>query len=211
MTELPASASSRQKPGLLFVLSAPSGAGKDSVIQRLKDQGWPIHVAVTVTTRPPRANEREGVHYFFRSPEEFARMRDAGELLEYALVHEHWYGVPRMPARELLASGQDVLLKIDVQGAATVHRKVPDAVFIFLAPESFEELEQRLLARSQATAETSAEREVRLHDASYELAQQSWYDYLVVNRAGHLDKAVEQVKAIIIAEHCRVRPRNIVL
>jgi guanylate kinase len=211
MIQLPAPPGGRQKRGLLFVLSAPSGTGKDSVIQRLKEQGWPIHVAVTVTTRPRRANEREGVHYFFRSPEEFARMRDADELLEYAQVHGHWYGVPRMPARELLAAGQDVLLKIDVQGAATMRRKVPDAVFIFLAPESLEDLEQRLLLRSQETQETAVERHVRLQNALYELEQQSWFDYVVVNRAGHLDEAVEQVKAIVIAEHCRVRPRNIVL
>jgi guanylate kinase len=192
-------------PGLLLVLSAPSGTGKDTVIRRLRDQRLPIRVAVTVTTRAPRPGEIDGVHYYFVSHEEYQRMLASDELLEHAEVHGNWYGVPRRPVREWLAAGEDVLLKIDVQGAATVRQKVPQAIFIFLAPQSVEELAGRLNARS---SETEAERARRLADASYEIAQQTWYDYRVVNRQGYLNEAVEKVKAIIIAEHCRVHLRH---
>lgn len=191
-------------PGLLFVLSAPSGTGKDTVIRRLRDQGVPIHVAITVTTRAPRPGEIDGVHYYFVSQQEYERMLANDELLEHAQVHGNWYGVPRQPVREWLAAGEDVLLKIDVQGAATVRKKVPQAIFIFLAPQSLNELNRRLHSRR---SETEAERARRLADAAYELAQQEEYDYRVINRQGHLDEAVEKVKAIIIAEHCRVRLR----
>lgn len=192
-------------PGLLFVLSAPSGGGKDTVIRRLRDQGLPIRVAVTVTTRAPRPGEIDGVHYYFVSHEEYQRMLANDELLEHAEVHGNWYGVPRRPVREWLAAGEDVLLKIDVQGAATVRQKVPQAIFIFLAPQSLGELSDRLNKRR---SETEAERARRLADASHEIAQQTWYDYRVVNRQGHLDEAVEKVKAIIMAEHCRVQLRH---
>jgi len=192
-------------PGLLFVLSAPSGTGKDTVIRRLRDQGLPIHVAVTVTTRAARPGEVDGVHYYFVSRNEYDRMLANDELLEHAEVHGNWYGVPRRPVREWLAAGEDVLLKIDVQGAATVRKKVPQAIFIFLAPQSISELNSRLHSRR---SETEADRARRLADASYELAQQDWYDYRVVNRQGHLAEAVEKVKAIITAEHCRVQLRH---
>jgi guanylate kinase len=191
-------------PGLLFVLSAPSGTGKDTVIRRLREQGVPIHVSVSVTTRAPRPNEIDGVHYHFISREEYDDLLAQDELLEHAEVHGNWYGVPRRPAREWLATGEDVLLKIDVQGASTVRKKVPNAIFIFLAPESIDDLNRRLIARH---SETPAERARRLADASKELKQQVWYDYLVINRHGRLDEAVEQVKAIITAEHCRVKKR----
>lgn len=192
-------------PGLLFVLSAPSGTGKDTVIRHLRDQGLPIRVAITVTTRAPRAGEIDGVHYYFVTPEEYHRMLANDELLEHAEVHGNWYGVPRRPVREWLASGEDVLLKIDVQGAATVRQKVPQAIFIFLAPQSLSELSRRLSARR---SETEAERSRRLADAEYEITQQTWYDYRVINRQRHLDEAVEKVKAIITAEHCRVQLRH---
>jgi len=195
----------RGAPGLLFVLSAPSGAGKDTVIRRLKERGVPIRVAVTVTTRAPRSGEIDGVHYYFISREEYDRMLANDELLEHAEVHGNWYGVPRKHIREWLAAGEDVLLKIDVQGAATVRQKIPEAIFTFLAPQSISELNRRLNARH---SETEAERARRLQNASYELAQQDWYDYRVVNRQGHLEEAVEKVRAIITAEHCRVKLRH---
>ncbi len=191
-------------PGLLFVLSAPSGTGKDAVIRRLKEQGVPIRVSVSVTTRSPRSEEVDGVHYYFISREEFSRMLEQDELLEHAEVHGNWYGVPRKPVREWLAAGEDVLLKIDVQGAATVKQKVPQAIFIFLTPTSIDELKQRLDTRQ---SETEDDRARRLADALHELEQQQWYDYVVSNRQNHLDEAVEQVKAIITAEHCRVHKR----
>ena len=192
-------------PGLLFVLSAPSGTGKDTVIRHLRDQGLSIRVAITVTTRAPRPGEIDGVHYYFVTLEEYHRMLANDELLEHAEVHGNWYGVPRRPVREWLASGEDVLLKIDVQGAATVRQKISQAIFIFLAPQSLSELSRRLSARR---SETEAERSRRLADAEYEITQQTWYDYRVVNRQGHLDEAVEKVKAIITAEHCRVQLRH---
>ena len=191
-------------PGLLFVLSAPSGTGKDTVIRRLKEQGVDLRLSVSVTTRAPRPHEVNGVDYHFISRDEYNTLLAQDELLEHAEVHGNWYGVPRKPARDWLAAGEDVLLKIDVQGAATVRQKVPQAIFIFLAPHSLDELNLRLTARK---SETQAERARRLADASHELEQQVWYDYLVINRQGRLDEAVEQVKAIITAEHCRVHKR----
>jgi len=194
--------------GILFVLSGPSGVGKDTVIARLKERGLPIHYCVTVTTRAMRQGEVHGVNYFFVSPEEFERMRSSGELLESALVHGYCYGTPRAQVRDVLASGRDVVLKVDVQGAATVKRKVPDAVFIFLAPESFAELKERLQARG---TESTADLSVRLKNARQELADLPQYDYVVVNYHDRLDETVDKVSAIITAEHCRVRPRHIVL
>ncbi len=188
--------------GLLFVLSAPSGGGKDSVLRGLQKLGVPIQVSVSVTTRPPRPGEVNGVDYHFISQAEYDALVAQEELLEHAVVHGNCYGVPRKPVREWLAAGKDVLLKIDVQGAATIRQKVPHAIFIFLAPASVEALHQWLAERQTESAADLARRQA---DASYELAQQDWYDYRVINRPGHLDEAVEQVRAIIIAEHCRVR------
>ena len=194
------------KQGLLFVLSAPSGTGKDTVIKALKEQGMDFYVVASVTTRSPRPGESEGNPYHFVSEEEFKQMVDQGELLEYAKVHGNWYGQPRKVIRDNLRAGRDVLLKIDVQGAATVRRKVPQAVFIFLVPSSLEELTQRLTTRQ---TETEEERLRRLADAREELAQRYWYDYVVVNRQGHLQEAVDQLRAIMLAEHARTHPRHI--
>jgi guanylate kinase len=199
-------ASTRQ--GLLFVLSAPSGAGKDTVIQALQAQGVDFFVVPSVTARAPRPGESEGKPYHFVSLETFERMVANGELLEHALVHGNWYGQPRQPIRENLQAGRDVLLKIDVQGAATVRRLIPQAIFIFLHPGSNEELVQRLKKRS---TETEEELQRRLANAQMELAEQHWYDYLVFNRRGRLQEAVDDVRAIMRAEHCRVTPRQIVV
>ena len=128
------------------------------------------------------------------------------ELLEYANVHGHWYGQPLQQIKDNLQAGRDVLLKIDVQGAATVRKKLPSAIFIFLVPGSAEELVERLTARG---TETEVERQRRLNDARIELAQQEHYDYVVENRQGHLQDAVERLRAIILAEHCRTRPHYV--
>jgi guanylate kinase len=194
------------KQGLLFVLSAPSGTGKDSVINALKQQGTDFYVVSSVTTRVPRPGETEGNPYHFIGQEEFDRLVANDELLEHAKVHGNWYGQPRQPIRDNLRAGRDVLLKIDVQGAATVRSKVPQAIFIFLAPDSLDELASRL---SNRKTETEAERQQRLADARKELAQQYWYDYVVVNRHGHLQEAVDALRAIMLAEHCRVAPRQV--
>src|SRR6266571_4342864 len=171
------------RQGLLFVLSAPSGTGKDTVINALKQQGMDFYVVPSVTTRAPRPGESEGNPYHFISQEKFQQLVEQDELLEYAQVHGNWYGQPRQPIRDNLKAGRDVLLKIDVQGAATVRSKVPQAIFIFLVPESLDELASRL---SKRKTETEAERQQRLIDARTELAQQHWYDYVVVNRHDHL-------------------------
>src|SRR5712692_4763951 len=204
--QLPTSTAPSPRQGLLFVLSAPSGTGKDSVIKALKEQGMDFYVVPSVTTRPPRPGESEGNPYLFVTLEKFMQLRDHDEVLEYANVHGNWYGQPRQPIRENLRAGRDVLLKIDVQGAATVHRKVPEAVFIFLVPSSMEELAQRLTSRQ---TETESELTRRLADAREELAQQHWYDYVVVNRQNHLQEAVDQLRAILLAEHSRTHPRRI--
>jgi guanylate kinase len=197
---------SPNRHGLLFVLSAPSGTGKDTVIKTLQEQGMDFYVVSSVTTRRPRQGESEGKPYHFVDTETFKRMVANEELLEHANVHGNWYGQPRKPIRDNLQAGRDVLLKIDVQGAATVRRKVPKAVFIFLVPESMEELAQRLDARK---TETQEERQRRLADAQIELAMKDWYDYIILNRQGHLEEAVENLRAIMLAEHCRVQPRQI--
>ncbi|HEX6108813.1 MAG TPA: guanylate kinase [Ktedonobacteraceae bacterium] len=201
-----ASAQSSTRQGLLFVLSAPSGAGKDTVINTLKQQGMDFFVVPSVTTRTPRPGESEGHPYHFISKETFEQLVSQNELLEYANVHGNWYGQPRKLIRDTLSAGRDVLLKIDVKGAATIRSKVSDAIFIFLIPGSLEELTQRLTGRQ---TETEEELRRRLADARKELAEQHWYDYLITNRDGHLQEAVDCLRAIMLAEHCRVHPRNI--
>ena len=194
------------RQGRLFVLSAPSGTGKDSVINALKEQGMNFHVVASVTTRPPRPGESEGNPYYFVTQEVFDRMVAQNELLEYANVHGNWYGQPLQQIKDHLSQEHDVLLKIDVQGAETVRQKVPGAIFIFLVPGSIEELATRL---SNRQTETDEERQRRLADSQSELAQQIHYDYIVENRQGHLSEAVEKVRAIILAEHCRTQPRYV--
>ena len=201
-----ASAQSSTRQGLLFVLSAPSGTGKDTVIHALKHQGMNFYVVPSITTRSPRPGESEGNPYHFVGQETFERMVSQGELLEYANVHGNWYGQPRKLIRDNLSAGRDVLLKIDVKGAATIRSKVPDAIFIFLIPGSLEELTQRLTGRQ---TETEEELQRRLTDARKELAEQHWYDYLITNRDGHLQEAVDCLRAIMLAEHCRVHLRDI--
>ncbi|MBI3970440.1 MAG: guanylate kinase [Chloroflexi bacterium] len=185
----------------IFVLSAAAGAGKDSVLAGLRRRGVPIHVVVTYTTRPQRESEVAGVDYRFITREAFERLRDNDELLEHAEYAGHFYGTPKRPIVEALARGEDVILKIEVQGAATVTRKVPGVVLIFLSPESLEELERRLRERR---TESPEQLQRRLAAAGRELARIPEYDYLVVNRRGYLEQAVDQLEHIIAAEHCRV-------
>jgi guanylate kinase len=194
------------RAGLLVVLSGPSAAGKDALLHELRQSGFPITKVVTVTTRAPRPGEVPGKDYHFVTHKEFARLRDADKLLEWAEVYGTPYGTLADEVRQALDRRETVLLKIDVQGAAQVKQKVPDAVFIYLGPGSFEELIERL--RRRAT-ETDAEFQRRVEQAREELRQLPRFDYLVVNREGRLAKAVEQVKAIIIAERLKVRPRQI--
>jgi len=192
------------KQGLLFVLSAPSGAGKDTVIGKLRERGVDFHVVSSVTTRPPRKGESDGNPYHFVSVETFQRMVQQDELLEYAQVYGNWYGQPLQQIKDNLRIGRDVLLKIDVQGAATVRRNVADAIFIFLMPGSAEEQVERLTNRQTETEEEQAR---RLAAARTELAQREWFEYCIVNRQGQIEEAVTRLHAIMLAEHCRTQPR----
>lgn len=194
--------------GLLFVLSAPSGTGKDTVINALKEQGLEFHVVSSVTTRAPRVGESEGNPYHFVTQATFEQMIARNELLEYANVHGNWYGQPLQQISENLQAGRDVLLKIDVQGAATVRQKIPGAIYIFLRPGSIEELLQRLNDRH---TESDEERQRRFNDARKELEQSRHYDYIITNRQGELQSAVEHLRAIILAEHCRTHPHYVKL
>lgn len=186
---------------LLIVFSGPSGVGKTTVTNQLIKQGWPVHVVVTVTTRRPRPNEVEGVHYHFKTAQAFKDLVEHNELLEHAEVHGNWYGVPATPVREQLNANRDVILTIDPQGAQSIRERTKNAVFIFLAPETLEELVERVNHRGTDSPE---QRTLRLLNAERELAELSKYDYVIVNRRGRLQETVETLKAIIRAEHSRV-------
>jgi guanylate kinase len=190
--------------GSLIVLSGPSGVGKDAVLAPLFSAGTcppRLRRCITATTRAPRPGEVEGVDYFFLSNEEFQRRSGAGFFLEHASYAGRWYGTPRWWVEAEVAGGNDVLLKIDVQGALQIRSQVPEAVLIFIAPPSEAELERRLRGREPDADPDDLAR--RLAIALEELARARQYDYLVVN--ARLEKAVEDLRAIIIAERCRVR------
>ncbi len=193
---------------LVVVISGPSGAGKDAVIKRMKQMGVPFHFVVTATTRPPRPGEVHGRDYFFVSLEEFAEMIEKGELLEYAVVYGDYKGIPKQQVRDALASGKDVILRVDVQGAATIRRIMPEAVFIFLTAESEEELVRRLVERKSEPLEKL---KIRIATARQEMKRIDEFDYAVVNRDGALDETVRQILCIITAEKCRVKRRMIQL
>lgn len=188
---------------LLVVISGPAGAGKDSVVRRMKELGYPFHFVVTATDRPPRPGEVHGKDYFFITTEEFLRMEQEGELLEHAVVYGQHKGVPKQQVREAMASGKDVVMRVDVQGATTIRKIAPEAVLICLIA-SMEELEARLRRRGTDSPEQIA---LRLSKVREEMEQIDIFDYVVANREGELDRAVRQVVAIIEAEHCRVHPR----
>jgi len=193
---------------LLIVISGPAGVGKDSVIQRMKARGCELHFVVTATDRPPRPNEIHGVDYFFLTTEDFLHMEQDGELLEHATVYGQHKGVPKQQVREALSSGKDVVMRVDVQGAAAIHRLAPEAVLIFLTAASEEELEQRLRDRGDDSPE---QLERRIATAREEMRRAAEFDYVVVNADGRLDRAVDDVIAIITAEHCRIQSRVVKL
>jgi len=192
---------------LLVVISGPSGVGKDSVLQRMKERQLPFHFVVTATTRPARAGEEHGRDYFFVSTDEFAEMIEKDELLEYAHVYNDYKGIPKQQVREALATGQDVIMRLDVQGAAKI-RKLTNggAATIFLITASEAELEQRLRARKTETPEGL---NLRIATARKELERMGEFDYCVVNHDMTLDDTVDQIIAIIAAEHSRVKPRTV--
>lgn len=193
---------------LLIVISGPSGVGKDSVVEAMKSRGKPFHFVVTATTRAARPEEVHGEDYFFISSEEFAQMIDEGELLEYAIVYNDYKGIPKQQVRQALASGKDVVMRVDVQGAATVRKISPEAVLIFLTTEDEAELVKRLNARETETTEDLA---LRIATARQELKRIHEFDYVVVNHENELEATVDSVLSIITAEHHRTQSRKVIL
>lgn len=191
---------------LLIVISGPSGAGKDTVMQRMKERGLKFHFVTTATTRPRRPNEVDGKDYLFISAERFAKMIEADEFMEHALVYGDYKGVPREQVRKALASGHDVVMRLDVQGAETIRRLVPEALLIFITTDSEDELISRLQERSTETREALA---IRIATTRQELKRVDAFDYVIVNHDEQLDHTVDVVQAIIEAEHHRVKPRQV--
>ena len=191
---------------LLIVISGPSGAGKDTVVQRMQERGLPFHFVVTATTRPKRANETHGKDYWFVSDEEFARMIEQNELIEYAIVYGDYKGIPKAQVREALASGKDVVMRLDVQGAETVRKLAHDALLIFITTENEEELVHRLRERKTETSDSLA---IRIATARKELQRLEAFDYVIVNHDFKLDETVDAIRAIIQAEHHRVQQRKV--
>jgi len=196
----------RPKPALLVVLTGPSGVGKDVTLERMRKLEVPFHYVVTVTTRAIRPVEKHGRHYFFVTREEYEEMLKKGELLEHAEVYGNYYGIPRSQVIEPLKRGIDVIMKPDVQGAATIRKLEPEAVFIFLAPPSMDELAIRLYHRKTEDRQELAR---RLAVARQEMEALKDFDYVVVNHHKRLDDTVEAIQAIIKAEKCRVHRRHI--
>jgi len=193
---------------LLIVLSGPSGAGKDAILTRMKELGYPLEYITTVTTRRQRANERDNVDYHFVSTEKFQEMISSNELLEWANVYGSWYGVPKQKIKQALDKGHDIIIKVDIQGAATIKRILPQAVFIFVMPPSIEELTTRL---KQRHTESPFDLALRVNTAKEEIRQLPLFDYVVLNKQDEIDLAISHIAAIITAEKCRVTPREITL
>ena len=204
-SETPAHVHTQDGP-LLVVVSGPSGVGKDTTLSMLRKLNRPWHFAVTATTRPKRLSEMDGVDYIFLEPGQFQEMVDKGEFLEHAQVYGNRYGVPEQQVREAMGKGLDTILKVDVQGAATIKKLASDAVFIFLVPASMEELERRLNLRATESARDLAR---RMRTAKDEMERAAAFDYKVVNRDGCIDETVACIDAIITAEKCRITRRQV--
>jgi guanylate kinase len=199
---------SRHTEPLLIVISGPSGVGKDTIIQRMKERNLHFQFVITATTRLPRPNEVNGRDYFFYSPAEFAQMIKKGELLEHALVYDDYKGIPKAQVRDALSSGKDVVMRLDVQGAETIRKLCPDALMIFLSPQDEDEMISRLQERK---TETPDGLKVRITTAQHEMTHINSFDYVVINRELHLDETVDTIISIIIAEHHRVKQRVVTL
>ncbi len=195
-----------ESPGELFIVSGPSGAGKGTICKRLIEETDNVELSVSATTRAPREGEVDGVNYYFIDKKEFEKRIKKGGFLEYAEVFGNLYGTPKKPMEEKLEKGIDVLLEIDVQGAAQVKKNYPEGIFIFVLPPSLKELRNRLVKRGTDTMEVI---ENRLSQAMGEIRQMFEYDYFVVN--DDLNEAVEKVKDIVSAEHARVQDHGLEL
>ena len=181
--------------GILFVVSAPAGCGKDSILEKALSKDINLTYSVSATTRAMRAGETEGISYYFKSREEFEGMIERGELLEHTEYCGNYYGTPKQTVEEILADGKNVVLKIEIEGAGNVKKMLPEAVLIFILPPSMEELSSRLHGRGTEDEETIAK---RLKQAENEIARAYDYDYVIVN--GNLDTAVNDFVAIVKAE-----------
>lgn len=194
---------------MLIVISGPSGVGKDTIARRLIEQEpGSFHFVVTATTRPPREGEIDGVDYIFVDTDEFARMIDEGELLEYAIVYNDYKGVPKQQIRDAFATGKDVIMRVDAQGAATIRRLAPKALFLFLIAESEEAMVRRLRERKSETPEGLR---LRTATARQEMRRIKEFDYVVVNPDSRPEDAVNDIMCIIRAARCRVDHAPIVL
>lgn len=194
-----------QQP-LLIVLSGPSGVGKDAALQEMKRRGLRCHFVVTTTSRAIRRGEVEGVDYCFVSRERFEEMIAEDAFVEYALVYQDYKGIPKAQIRRAMESGLDVVLRIDVQGAATVRKLCPEALLIFLTPANETEWLERLRERKTETEESLR---LRIATAGDELQQVDAFDYVVVNSDGQLAAAVDTIEAVIVAEHHRTKHRTV--
>lgn len=192
----------------VFIISGPSGVGKDSVILKLREVYPNAGYVVTATSRPKRPGEEHGTHYLFIEREDFEAQIAAGEFIESALVYGNLYGVPRRPILNALAAGQPVIIKVDVKGAATLRRLIPHTQSIFLLPESMESLLHRLRARKTEDADILMK---RFRTATEELDRVEEFDYVVFNEAGKLGTAVKQICNIIDAAHRRVHQPPVIL
>ena len=197
-----------QRRPLLIVISGPSGVGKDTVLQRMMERQLPFHFVVTATTRAIRPNEVDGKDYIFVTRDQFAEMIEQGELLEHAFVYNDYKGIPRQQVQQALASGRDVVMRLDVQGAETIRKLFPQALMIFLTTQSEVELVERLRVRR---TEESENLKLRIATARQELKRVDIFDYLVVNPDQRLDNTVDTIMAIINAEHHRTHPRVVQL
>ncbi len=192
----------RKNKSLLFVISGPSAAGKDAAIEAIKARNLGFAFVTTATSRKPREYEKNGVDYFFYTKEEFENMIKEGKFAEFALVYGDYKGVPLDQIERALGSQCDVLLRVDVAGAATLRSKYPDAVLVFLVPANEQEWMSRFKIRNTETPESL---DIRRKTASHELGQLEKFDYLLVNKEGKLDETVDAILDIIKVEHNRVR------
>jgi guanylate kinase len=191
----------KQRP-LLVVLSGPSGAGKDAVLDELERRGYAFHRVITATTRPPRVNERHGVDYYFHTDREFDELINHGGLLEHAVVYGHRSGVPRRQVLDKLAEGMDVVVRTDVQGAASIKEAIPDAVRVFIAPLSMKEIEERIRARNSDDEERIRR---RIDTARSEMARSAEFEHVIVNEPGKLEQTVDKLVDILASERKTAR------
>lgn len=187
-------------PPLVVVLTGPSGVGKDSIFDRMLERGVPVARPATMTTRTPRPGEEEGIHHYFVTPDEFLRHVAAGELLEHAAVYGNSYGVPRKSVRAALDTGRDVVIRVDIQGAETLHYLLPGALFVCLTADGIDDLRTRLLRRS---TESHEDIERRISIARAEIGRARAFCSMVVNHEGRLDETVDEILRLMETERTR--------